>query len=116
MIDEVWKKYGRMGKYQIRDLTHTLPEWHDPQGSNSPIRIEDILRAEGFSSDDVADVIEGLRAEEFASQLGACSELQSPTLTRRSCSKLATIRSYGTRHACISRLRSDSPSLRSRRP
>lgn len=70
LIDEVWKKYGRMGKYQIRDFTHTLPEWHDPQGSNSPIRIEDILRAEGFSSDDVADVIDGLRAEEFASQLG----------------------------------------------
>ncbi len=70
LIDEVWKKFGRMGKYQLRDFTHTLPEWHDPQGSSRPIRIEDILQAEGFSADDVSDVIEGLRAEEFASQLG----------------------------------------------
>lgn len=70
LLDQVWKQFGRMGKYQIRDYTHTLPEWRDPCGSSTPISVEDILRAEGFSAEDAADVLEGLRAEEFASQLG----------------------------------------------
>lgn len=70
LLDEVWGKYGKLGKYQLRDFTHTLPEWRDPQGSSTPIEIEDILRAEGYSDEDVADVLDGLRAEEFVSRLG----------------------------------------------
>jgi uncharacterized phage-associated protein len=69
LIDDIWKKYGKMSQFQLRDFTHTLPEWRDPQGSSTPIQIEDILRAEGYSNEDVADVLGGLRAEEFAAQL-----------------------------------------------
>ena len=69
LIDEVWDKYGHMSKYKLRDFTHTLPEWRDPQGSSTPIEIEDILRAVGYSSEDVADVLGSLRAEEFAAKL-----------------------------------------------
>jgi uncharacterized phage-associated protein len=43
-IDE---KYGHLNRWAVRDLSHQLPEWKDPQGSSKPIDPADILRAMG---------------------------------------------------------------------
>lgn len=48
----VWKEYGWMSKYKIRDFTHDrtkFPEWEDPHGSSMAIRFETVYEALGHS-------------------------------------------------------------------
>jgi uncharacterized phage-associated protein len=54
LIDEVFARYGHMGRWDLVERTHELPEWTDPLGSSIPIRTADILRSEGFSDDEIA--------------------------------------------------------------
>jgi uncharacterized phage-associated protein len=56
LIDETFEKYGRMTRWQLRDFTHTLPEWTDPQGSSVRIEHRDILRQGGMSDEDIAAI------------------------------------------------------------
>ena len=69
LLDGVFAEFGGMSQWEIRDYSHALPEWRDPNGSSLPIAWRDILLAEGLSEDDVRDVEEGLQAEEFADDL-----------------------------------------------
>jgi uncharacterized phage-associated protein len=37
-LREVWRDFGHMNQYQIRDWTHAnCPEWEDPKGSSNGI-------------------------------------------------------------------------------
>jgi len=45
ILNSVWDQFGAMGRWQIRDYTHELPEWEDPKGSSMPIRYKDVLLA-----------------------------------------------------------------------
>jgi len=54
ILRAVHEKYGHVDKWDLRDLTHHLPEWHDPHGSSSPIDPEEILRSEGKTKDEIA--------------------------------------------------------------
>ena len=49
VLDEVYAKYGGMTRYQLRDLTHTFPEWqkHFQKDKVGTIPWEDILRLNG---------------------------------------------------------------------
>ncbi|MGI9558410.1 MAG: Panacea domain-containing protein [Thermodesulfobacteriota bacterium] len=49
VMDSVWKKFGSMNRWQIRDYTHTLPEYEDPRGSSVPIDFDTLFSALGFS-------------------------------------------------------------------
>ncbi len=51
ILDCIWTEFGHLNKWQIRDYTHTLPEWEDPDGSSNPIRFRDVLLAMGKSFD-----------------------------------------------------------------
>lgn len=53
IIDETYEEFGRISKWNLVNLTHDLPEWHDPGRSSSPIPPEEILRAEGRSEVDI---------------------------------------------------------------
>lgn len=66
LLDEVYAEFGKLNQWELRDYSHTLPEWQDPKGSRLPIRIEDILLSEGLSDDDVREVVDSLRAESLA--------------------------------------------------
>jgi uncharacterized phage-associated protein len=66
ILDEVWSEFGERSQWDLRDYSHTLPEWHDPEGSSVPIQIRDILMAEGLSESDVNEIEDALRAEAFA--------------------------------------------------
>ena len=38
VLRHVWVRFGRMGKYEVRDYTHkNCPEWEDPNGTSTPI-------------------------------------------------------------------------------
>lgn len=69
LIEEIFDTYGGMDEWQLSDLSHRLPEWTYPEGSNRPIAIEDILRGENFSDEEVAEIVEGLEAEAVAQRL-----------------------------------------------
>jgi uncharacterized phage-associated protein len=56
IIDEVVERFGRMDRWTLVELTHRLPEWTDPQGSSIPIDPADILRSEGFSAEEIAEL------------------------------------------------------------
>ena len=56
ILDSVYSTYGRMGRWELVDLTHQLPEWVNPDGSSLPIATQDILLGLGKKS----NVIVGL--------------------------------------------------------
>jgi uncharacterized phage-associated protein len=63
VLSAVWKTFGGMTKWQIRDWTHdNCPEWEDPEGSCQPIppaRILKYLKVEG--ADEIAAEIAAYR-------------------------------------------------------
>ena len=56
ILDDICARYGGVGKWALVDYTHQLPEWHDPHGSSFTIDPADILRAEGFSADQIRHI------------------------------------------------------------
>ena len=70
LIAEVFQAYGHLNQWQLKELTHTFPEWHDPNGGRLPIRYADILRGVGREDDaeQVAGELEDLNF--FAAALG----------------------------------------------
>lgn len=69
LIRELFGKYGKMGRYEIVHFTHTLPEWQHPNGTSIPIEIDDILRANGYSEQEIEDIKSDLEAAETAHDL-----------------------------------------------
>ena len=69
VLDEVFRKYGALGKWDLVAFTRTLPEWEDPHGSSVPIAPESILRAVGKSDAEIE------AATEVAEELWYMSEL-----------------------------------------
>ena len=65
ILDDVFAEFGGMGRWQIVEYLHTLPEWQDPRGSSLPIALRDVLRAGGLD-DEAAEAIEGALAGEDA--------------------------------------------------
>lgn len=69
LVDEVFQKYGHLTRWELRDLTHTLPEWEDPQGSSRPIDPADILRSSGFTEDQIREIEDDLEEARLADSL-----------------------------------------------
>jgi uncharacterized phage-associated protein len=69
LLGETFEKCRSMNEWQVRDLTHELPEWTDPEGSSVPISIRDILQSEGFDESDIEDIYEALQAEASAHEM-----------------------------------------------
>lgn len=66
VLDSVWKKFGWMSKYQIRDYTHdpkNCPEWEDPEGSSCSISYESVFRALGFEPEVAQTMAAEVRAQ-----------------------------------------------------
>jgi uncharacterized phage-associated protein len=66
LLQEIYGTFGTWNRWKLRDYTHDLPEWHDPQGSSVPIQIEEILKAQGASDREISEVIKDLNAAESA--------------------------------------------------
>lgn len=69
LIDEIFERYGRMSRWALRDLTHQLPEWEDPDGSSRPIDPADILRYSGYSDEQIRDIASDLEETRLADAL-----------------------------------------------
>lgn len=53
VLEQIHQQYGQLGPWDIRRLTHELPEYEDPNGSSSPIEPASILRFAGKSDHDI---------------------------------------------------------------
>lgn len=60
LLDQVFSKHGKMSRWELVKLTHTLPEWIDPRGGAIAITYRDILKAGGKSDLEIAAVEEEL--------------------------------------------------------
>jgi uncharacterized phage-associated protein len=71
LLIEIFERYGHMTRWQLRDLTHGLPEWHDPHGSSLPISMRELLEAQGISAQDIQAITHDIEeAEETERVLG----------------------------------------------
>lgn len=72
-LRSVWKRFGSMGKWEIRDWTHNnCAEWKNPNGSSIPIQYETLAKALGFNASSaklIADQIQ--EDQEIDSMLAA---------------------------------------------
>jgi len=72
LLDEIFAQYGRMDKWQLRDFTHTLPEYTDPHGGRNSITYDAILQACGFAETQAEEIAEQINDENGVRCLFAC--------------------------------------------
>lgn len=64
ILEETWKKFGRMHQWRLRDYTHRYcPEWTDPEGSMIPMEPEEFLAALKFSPKQIKATLARMREE-----------------------------------------------------
>lgn len=64
ILHSVWSQFGGMGKWEIRDYTHShCPEWEDPDGSSTSIPYERVFKVLGKQNPkELADHVEATRS------------------------------------------------------
>lgn len=72
VLETVWKQFGRMDKWAIRDYTHDhCPEWTDPNGSSVPTLYENVFRALGRSEKVALELSARIEAERALNKIFA---------------------------------------------
>ena len=69
ILDEVFAEFGSMNRWQIRDYSHTLPEWTDPDGGSLPIDLHDILIEGGIDEEQARAMEDAIAAEDALHQI-----------------------------------------------
>jgi len=65
ILEEMYRSYGHLSPWDLRRITHQLPEYQDPQGSSLPINPETILRQAGWSDEDIQEAAINATEETF---------------------------------------------------
>lgn len=64
VLETIWKKFGAMDKWEIRNWTHQhCAEWKDPNGSSFPIEYATLASAVGFSKNQAKQVAQHIQEE-----------------------------------------------------
>jgi uncharacterized phage-associated protein len=72
LLDEVFNTHGHKDQWTLRDETHLLPEWRDPNGSALSFSIGDILRAVNRNPQEIEEIERELEVLALAeNRLGA---------------------------------------------
>lgn len=69
VLDAIDAEYGRMTPWQLRDITHALPEFTDPGDSSIPIDPAEVLRHSGMSEEDVRRLTSQAEEAYFVSKI-----------------------------------------------
>lgn len=65
ILEAIWDEFGGMTTWKLREWTHEhCPEWHDPEGSSTPINPGELLESVGLNGE------EGLQQQEFLRNAG----------------------------------------------
>ena len=62
LIDDVYGQYGHLGRWNLVEITHSFPEWEDPQGSSTDISIRSILERNGKTEPEADAILSELNA------------------------------------------------------
>jgi uncharacterized phage-associated protein len=72
VLESVWKQFGKMGKWEIRDWTHEhCAEWQDPKGSSWPISFVSLACAVGFDKKTAQELAANFEQEQDLDKLFA---------------------------------------------
>lgn len=74
ILELVWREFGHMTRFQIRDFTHNklhVPEWEDPHGSARPIPLRRILEAVGRDENQIRNDLAAVESQKEISALFA---------------------------------------------
>ena len=71
VLKAVWNQFGEMGRWQIRDYTHSLPEWQDPRGSSIPITYKAVFHALGRSEKEAEELAARIESDRSIDRLFA---------------------------------------------
>lgn len=64
VLSSVWRQFGHLDKWAIRDYTHDhCAEWKDPDGSSVPIAYADVFRALGFSEEQLKPIVSRIETQ-----------------------------------------------------
>jgi len=69
VLEDIHHKCGSLSKWDLRDFTHTLPEWKDPGGSSIPMLPEEILEAANKSREEIKRIAEDAQELKFLHDL-----------------------------------------------
>lgn len=58
ILQTVWEEFGHYDGWELRNRTHELLEWTDPQGTSLPISYNDVFRALGYTDDQTAELVD----------------------------------------------------------
>lgn len=62
ILEAIWAEFGGMSTWALREWTHDhCPEWHDPEGSSTPITAGELFESVGLNGDDGSQQQEFLR-------------------------------------------------------
>ena len=53
LLEKIVGKFRAFSQWDLRDFTHDLPEWGDPDGSSYPIEPKEILEAAGATDEEI---------------------------------------------------------------
>lgn len=83
LLDEIYEQYSHMNQWQLRDLTHTLPEWRDQQGASYPIDPSTILKEAGIDPAEIQQIAE--EAEQHYAAVALSRRLARPAPNAPQC-------------------------------
>jgi len=63
IADQVFKKYGHVPRFDLVKITHTFPEWQNPEGSVLNISHEDILKATDLDDGQIEAILSELSGQ-----------------------------------------------------
>jgi uncharacterized phage-associated protein len=69
LLKRIFQAHGHKSRWEMVDLTHTLPEWKNPQGGAIPITYRDILKAGGKTELETAAIEDELEGVALAENL-----------------------------------------------
>jgi uncharacterized phage-associated protein len=64
-LEAVYREYNHLSFRDLKELTHSLPEYTDPQGSSLPIDPAVILKEMGWSDEDIQEARMSANEERF---------------------------------------------------
>ena len=71
ILADTFAQYAHLGPAGLRQLTHALPEYEDPQGSSLPIEPLTILKEQGWSETEIQEALMDSRQEVFLQRITA---------------------------------------------
>lgn len=69
IITEVYKKCGNYDRFDLAELTHSLPEWQDPGKSSIPIDIEGLLKYLKKTEEEIINIKDIIAREEYLDKI-----------------------------------------------